>query len=322
MPITRRSTLVAASTLAMPFAARAQSRSWPNRPVRIVIPYAPGGPVEIPGRFLAEHLATRLGQPFVVETRPGAGGAVGTKQVIGTTDQHTLLMVTGAVAIQPAVQPDIGYDPVAELTPISVVSEASMGFMVRPNAAFRDLPGLIAAAKAAPGRVTFGSSGNGTTTHMAAALFGARAGINWQHVPYRGGGQLISGFLAGDVDVMSGDLATLLPHVREGRGVLLGVTAPERVPVVPDVPSINEVVPGTGITIWFAMFAPRNFPAEAAARLVAEFAPLRSGSALGERMAGDGGRLLLTGPAELSERLRRELPLWRQVVAEAGIRPE
>jgi tripartite-type tricarboxylate transporter receptor subunit TctC len=124
------------------------------------------------------------------------------------------------------------------------------------------------------------------------------------------------------VDVMSGDLATLLPHVREGRGVLLGVTSPERVPAVAQAPSIAEVVPGTAITIWFALFAPRNFPAEAVARLVEELAPLRSGSALGERMAATGGRLLLTGPAELSERLRRELPLWRQVVAEAGIRPE
>jgi tripartite-type tricarboxylate transporter receptor subunit TctC len=321
MQITRRSAL-GAVILALPAPALAQARPWPSRPVRIVIPYAAGGPVEIPGRFIAEHLAARLGQPFVVETRPGAGGALGTKQVIGATDQHTLLMVTGAVAIQPAVQPDIGYDPVAELTPISVVSESSMGFMVRPNAAFRDLAGLIAAAKAAPGRITYGSSGNGTTTHMAAALFGARAGITWQHVPYRGAGQLISGFLAGDVDMMSGDLATLLPHVREGRGVLLGVTSPGRVPAVPDVPSIADVVPGTGIAIWFALFAPRGFPADAVARIVAELAPLRSGSALGERMAATGGRLLLTGPTELADRLRRELPLWRQVVAEAGIRPE
>lgn len=321
MPITRRTTL-AAATLALPTAAIAQARTWPSRPVRIVIPYAAGGPLEIPGRFIAEHLAARLGQPFVVETRPGAGGALGTRQVIATTDQHTVLMVTGAVAIQPAVQPDIGYDPVNELTPISIVSESSLGFMVRPNAAFRDIPGLIAAAKAAPGRVTYGSSGNGTTTHMAAALFGARAGITWQHVPYRGSGQLISGFLAGDVDVMSGDLATLLPHVREGRGVLLAVTPAERVRAVPEVPSVTEFVPGTGITIWFAFFAPRNFPEEAVTRLVAEFTPLRSGSVLAERMEAAGGRLLLTGPAELADRLRRELPLWRQVVADAGIRPE
>lgn len=321
MPIARRATLAAALVLAAP-GVRAQPRAWPNRPVRIIIPYAPGGPVEIPGRFMAEHLAAKLGQPFVVETRPGAGGAVGTKQVIATTDQHTLAMVTGAVAIQPAVQPDIGYDPVGELLPVTTVSEASMGLMVRPNAAFRDLPGLVAAAKARPGQITYGSSGNGTTTHMAAALFGARAGITWQHVPYRGGGQLISGFLAGDVDVMSGDLATLLPHVREGRGVLLAVSAPERLPILPDVPSFTETVPGTGITIWFALFAPRNFPDDAIARINAELAPLRDGSVLATRMAETGGRLVFAGPDELAQRLRRELPLWRQVVAEAGIKPE
>ena len=322
MPIARRATLAAALALAAPAATRAQPRAWPNRPVRIVIPYAAGGPVEIPGRFIAEHLSARLGQPFVVETRPGAGGALGTKQVIATTDGHTLLMVTGAAAIQPAVQPDIGYDPVADLVPVSLVSEASMGFMVRPNAPFRDLAGMVAAAKAAPGRVTYGSSGNGTTTHMAAALFGVRAGITWQHVPYRGAGQLISGFLAGDVDVMSADLSTLLPHVREGRGLLLGVTAPERVAAVPEVPSIVETVPGTGITIWFALFAPRGFAEENVARVMAELAPLREGSPLAERMAAAGGRLLLAGPAELTARLRHEMPLWRQVVAEAGIRPD
>jgi tripartite-type tricarboxylate transporter receptor subunit TctC len=321
MILARRSALGAAlATLATP-ALQAQPR-WPTRPIRIVIPYAPGGPVEIPGRFLAEHLTQRLGQPVVVETRPGAGGAVGTKQVMATTDGHTFIMVTGAVCIQPAVQPDIGYDPIADLAPVSLISESTMGFAVRPNHRFRDIPGLLAAARAEPGRVTYGSSGNGTTTHMAAALFGVRAGINWQHVPYRGGGQLVSSFLAGDVDVMSADLATILPHTREGRAVLLSVTTPERAAAVPDVPSMAEFVPGTGIAIWFAMMGPRATPREVADRIVAEMAPLRQGSPLAERMASTGGRLLLTGPDELDARIRQELPTWRQVVAEAGIRPE
>jgi tripartite-type tricarboxylate transporter receptor subunit TctC len=313
---------LAGAALLAPRPGTAQGRTWPDRPVRIIIPYAPGGPVEIPGRFLAEHLTQRLGQPVVVETRPGAGGALGTRQVIAAQDGHTLLMVTGAVAIQPAVQPDIGYDPLAELTPVSLVSESTMCFAARPNAAFRDIPGLLAAARAQPGRVTYGSSGNGTTTHMAAALFGVRAGISWQHVPYRGGGQLINAFLAGDVDVMSGDLATVLPHAQDGRAVLLGVTAPQRTPAAPEVPSITETVPGTGITIWFALFAPRGTPPEVVERLTAAMAPLRTGSQLGDRMAATGGQLLLTGPQELDAKLRQEVPLWRQVVAEAGIRPE
>ncbi len=322
MVIGRRVALAAAGAVAFTGRGAAQGGSWPTRTVRIVVPYAPGGPVEVPARSIAEHLTQRLGQPVVVETRPGAGGALGTKQVIAAQDGHTFLMVTGAVAIQPAVQPDIGYDPLTELAPVSLISESTMAFAVRPNGPWRDIQGLLAAARAAPGRVTYGSSGNGTTTHMAAALFGIRAGITWQHVPYRGGGQLINAFLAGDVDVMSGDLSTELPRAREGRAVLLGVTAPERSGAAPEVPSITEAVPGTGITIWFALFGPRGTPREAVDRLVAEMLPLRSGSPVAERMAAAGGRLLLSGPDELAERLRRELPMWRQVVAEAGIRPE
>jgi tripartite-type tricarboxylate transporter receptor subunit TctC len=302
--------------------ASSQPRQWPTRPVRIIIPYAPGGPVEIPGRFIAEHLTQRFGQPVIVETRPGAGGALGTKQVIAAQDDHTFLMITGAVAIQPAVQPDIGYDPLTDLLPVSLVSESSMCFAVRPNAQFQDLQGLLAAAKANPGKITYGTSGNGTTTHMAPALFGIRAGISWQHVPYRGAGQLISGFLAGDVDVMSADLAVMLPHIREGRAVALGVTAPQRSEALPQVPSITEVVPGTGIMIWFGICAARNMPEANIARFVSEIAPLRSGSVLGQRMAASGGMLLLSGPQELADRLRHELPLWRQVVAEAGIKPD
>jgi tripartite-type tricarboxylate transporter receptor subunit TctC len=197
-----------------------------------------------------------------------------------------------------------------------------MCFAVRPNAQFQDLRGLIAAAKANPGKITYGTSGNGTTTHMAPALFGIRAGISWQHVPYRGAGQLISGFLAGDVDVMSADIALMLPHIREGRANVLGVTAPERSAILPEVPSITEVAPGTGIMIWFGICAARNMPEANIARFVSELEPLRSGSVLGQRMAASGSTLLLAGPQELAERLRHELPLWRQVVAEAGIKPD
>lgn len=323
MSLSRRVFVSAAGLSALAInSASSQPRPWPTRPVRIIIPYAPGGPVEIPGRFIAEYLTQRLGQPVIVETRPGAGGALGTKQVIAAQDDHTFLMITGAVAIQPAVQPDIGYDPLNDLLPVSLVSESSMCFAVRPNAQFQDLRGLIAAAKANPGKITYGTSGNGTTTHMAPALFGTRAGISWQHVPYRGAGQLISGFLAGDVDVMSADVALMLPHIREGRANILGVTAPKRTDILPQVPSITEIVPGTGIMIWFGICAARNMPEPNITRFASELELLRTGSVLGQRMAASGSTLLLSGPQELADRLRHELPLWRQVVAEAGIKPD
>jgi tripartite-type tricarboxylate transporter receptor subunit TctC len=319
----RRIFLSAATASSLPIqAASSQTRQWPNRPVRIIIPYAPGGPVEIPGRFIAEHLTQKFGQPVIIETRPGAGGALGTKQVIAAQDDHSFLMITGAVAIQPAVQPDIGYDPINDLTPVSLVSESSMCFAVRPNAPFKDLQALLRAAKENPGKITYGTSGNGTTTHMAPALFGIRAGISWQHIPYRGAGQLLNGFMAGDVDVMSADLALMLPHIREGRAVALGVTAPKRSEMLPDVPSITELVPGTGIMIWFGICAGRSMPEENIARFVREVTPLKTGSLLEQRMSAAGSSLLLTGPQELAARIRHELPLWRQVVAEAGIKPD
>ncbi len=319
----RRLFLSAATASSLPIqAASSQTRQWPNRPVRIIIPYAPGGPVEIPGRFIAEHLTQKFGQPVIIETRPGAGGALGTKQVIAAQDDHSFLMITGAVAIQPAVQPDIGYDPINDLTPVSLVSESSMCFAVRPNAPFKDLQALLRAAKENPGKITYGTSGNGTTTHMAPALFGIRAGISWQHIPYRGAGQLLNGFMAGDVDVMSADLALMLPHIREGRAVALGVTAPKRSEMLPDVPSITELVPGTGIMIWFGICAGRSMPEENIVRFVREVAPLKTGSLLEQRMAAAGSSLLLTGPQELAARIRHELPQGRHVVAEAGIKQD
>jgi tripartite-type tricarboxylate transporter receptor subunit TctC len=307
-------------TAAFATPALAQPR-WPSRPLRFIVPFAAGGPLEIPARFLAEQLTQSLGQPVVVEARGGAGGAVGAQAVIAAQDGHSFLFTTGAIAIQPALQPEIGYDPLRDLVPVSLVSEAPMGFAARPNGRVKDLAGLLTMAKAQPGAITIGSSGTGTTTHMVSALFALRAGIEWTHVPYRGAGQMIGAFLAGDIDLMSADLATSLPHIREGRAVCIAQTGATRSPVLPEVPTLAEVVPGTAMPIWFALLGSRATPPEAVARLSEALAPLRT-SPLAARMAESGGALLLTPPEALAARLAAELPLWRQVVAQAGIKPE
>jgi tripartite-type tricarboxylate transporter receptor subunit TctC len=309
------------TSLALPAVARAQPR-WPTRPVRFVVPFAPGGPVEIPARFLTEQLTQSLGQPVIVETRGGAGGALGAQAVIAAQDGHTFLFTTGAIAIQPALQPEIGYDPLRDFVPVSLVSESPMGFAVRPANRFGSLAGLIAAAKADPGALTIGSSGTGTTTHMVSALFGLKAGISLTHVPYRGAGQMVGAFLAGDIDLMSAELSTILPHVREGRAVVLGQTGAIRSPVLPEVPTLAELVPGTAMPIWFALLGNRGTPPEAVARLGEAMAPLRQGSVLAARMAENGAALLLSGPEVLAARLAEEVPLWRQVVQQAGIKPD
>ncbi len=310
--------------LTLPFAAPAlaQPAAWPTRPVRFIVPFAAGGPVDIPARFLAEYLTQRLGQPVVVENRSGAGGALGVQAVMAAQDGHSFLFGTGSIAIQPALQPEIGYDPLRDLVPVSLISESPMAFSAPVNGRITSLAQLITYARANPGKVTYGSSGTGTTTHMVGALFALRAGLDLVHIPYRGAGQMIGAFLANDLDLMIGEASTVLPHVREGRAIAIAQTGASRAAVLPNAPTLEETLPGTAMPIWFALTGGRATPPEAIRRLEAEFAPLRNGSELGQRMALNGASLLLTGPEVLAQRLAREVPLWRQVVQQAGIKAE
>jgi tripartite-type tricarboxylate transporter receptor subunit TctC len=301
--------------------ALAQRPAWPTRPVRIIVPFAAGGPVEVPARAIAELLTQKLGQPFVVETRPGAGGALGIQLVAQSTDQHSFVLTTGSVAILPALQRNPGYDPQRDLAPVSLVSESAMAINVRTESQIRDMPDLIARAKAHPGRITFGSSGVGTTTHLVGELLKERAGIDLLHVPFRGTGQGLGSLYAGDVDLLLTDASVPIPHVRDGRMRTLAVTSAARIAPLPDVPTVAETVPGFAMPLWFALLGPANLPPGLAERLAAEMAPLREGD-LARRMEAGGGRLLLTGPAELAERIRAEVPMWREVVRAAGITPE
>ncbi|MCX7373964.1 MAG: tripartite tricarboxylate transporter substrate-binding protein [Alphaproteobacteria bacterium] len=304
--------------LSTPFLALpARAQAWPTRPVRVVVPFAAGGPVEIPTRIMAERLGQALGQPFLVEARPGAGGALGVQLVVRENDPHTLLVTTSSVAILPALMRDAGFDPLRDLTPITLVSDAPMALVARAGSP--DLPTLLARARARPGSVSYASSGAGSTTHLAGALFAQRAGVELLHVPYRGAGQASGALLAGDTDMLVTGLIESVPHVREGRMVALGVTAPERVPQLPGVPALAEFVPGYSMRIWYAMLGPRGFPAALTERIVAALQPLREGSALATRMAESGAVLRLEGPAPLAARLAEEVPLWRELAARTGI---
>ena len=311
---------VTAATLAAP--AVAQAPRWPNRTIRIIVPFAPGGPVEVPARFIAEHVGPRIGQTIIVETRPGAGGALGIQLAAQSTDQHTRVLTTGSVAIRPSLQRNPGYDPIRDLTPISVVSESAMAFNVRRESAIADLRDLIARARAEPGRITYGSSGVGTTTHLLGEFLKVRAGIDLLHVPFRGTGQGLGALYSGDVDLLLTDASVPIPHVRDGRMRTLAVSSAEPVPALAGVPTVATVVPDFAMVLWFALLGPANLPPEAVQLLTREMAPLRDGSVLAQRLEAGGGRLLVTGPEELAARIRREVPQWQQVVRAAGITPE
>jgi len=321
---TRRSALAALTAGALPWmpprVAHAGEAAWPVRTVRFVVPFAPGGPVEVPARFIADQLTRRLGQNVIVETKPGAGGALGIQYVVQAADPHVLLFTTSSVAILPALLADPGYDPFRDLTPVSMVSEVPMALLVRPDWPVPDFRTFLQQAKAKPQRFSFGSSGAGSTTHLAGELLKAKAGIDILHVPYRGGAQAVNALYAGDTDMLITGLIEATTHLREGRLRALAVTAPQRSPALPEVPAIAEAVPGYGITIWYAMFGPPDTPPAVVQRLAEAMAPLRDGTPLAQRMADVGATLLLDGPAPLAARMRAEVPLWKEVVASAGIR--
>ncbi|MDJ0389580.1 tripartite tricarboxylate transporter substrate-binding protein [Roseomonas sp. E05] len=320
--VTRRGALAALAVSALPCAARAGEAAWPDRTVRFIVPFAPGGPVEVPARFIADRLTHTLGQSVIVETKPGAGGALGIQSVLQAADPHMLLFTTSSVAILPALLRDPGYDPFRDLTPVSMVSEVPMALLVRPDWPVPDFATFLRQAKAKPQRFSFASSGTGSTTHLAGELLKAKAGIDILHVPYRGGAQAVNALYAGDTDMLITGLIETMKHVSDGRLRALAVTSPGRSPALPEVPAIAEAVPGYGLTIWYALFGPPNTPAAVVQRLAEAMAPLREGSPLAQRMGESGATLLLDGPAPLAARMRAEVPLWKEVVTAAGIRQE
>lgn len=320
MLVHRRALAALPALLAAP--AFAQTAAWPNRPIRLINPFAPGGPQEVPARFLVDHLSARLGQPVVWESRAGAGGALGMQNVAQATDGHSFLFSSNAVATLPALRRDLGFDPFTDLQPISLVTEAPLVLVVRANGP-ASLAEFLARARAQPGRLSFASSGIGTATHLAGALFMQRAGVELLHVPYRGAGQLVAALLAGDVDGFFGDISLGLEQIRAGQLRALGVTTEGRAALLPEVPAIAEQMPGYAVPFWFGLFAGRATPAEGVRRVLAELPALAAPEGeMARRMAERGAVLRMTAPEPLAQRLAAEVPQWREVVRVAGITPE
>jgi tripartite-type tricarboxylate transporter receptor subunit TctC len=300
----------------------AQAQAWPTRPIRLISPFAPGGPQDVPARFFVDHLTPRLGQPVVYESRAGGGGAVGIGHVAQATDGHSFLISSNSVATLPALRRDLGFDPVTDLLPVTLVNESPLVLAGRANGP-ASLAEYLARARSNPGRLTIGHSGVGSATHLAGALLMQRAGIELLHVPYRGAGQLVAALLAGDVDSFIADISLTLEHVRAGTLRVLGVTTEARAPALPEAPALGEQVPGYVVPFWFGLFAAKATPEEAVRRVLAELAPLAAPEGeLSRRMAQRGSRLLLTGPDPLATRLRAEIALWREVVTRGNITPE
>ena len=321
----RRTLLAATAAAAVPAPSRAQS-AWPERGVRVVVPWPPGGSTDVLARLLSERLARRLGQSFVVENKPGAGGNIGTDAIAkAAPDGYTMGPVTvGGWTINQYLYARLPYDPDRDIVPVSMHWELPNVFAVpAQHVPARSLSEFIAWAKARPGGVSYGTPGIGTTPHLCGAMFAGRTGVEAIHVPFRGAAQTIPALLSGDVVFALDNLASYVPAIRDGRMRALAVTSPERWPLLPEVPTMAEAgLPDFVVTSWCAFAAPRGVPRAVVARANAAMREAVEDPDLQDRFLRAGARAVWTTPEEVAARVERERPMWREMVRLSGARLE
>jgi tripartite-type tricarboxylate transporter receptor subunit TctC len=303
----------------------ARAEAFPDRTVRLVVPFPPGGPVDTAARIMAQALAGPLGQAVVVENRSGAGGNIGVDAVAkASPDGYTLAFAsTGAVAVNTSLVPNMPYDPVRDFAPVGILVATPSGLVVRPGGP-ASLEALLAKARRRPGRLSFASTGPGGTPHLAAELLKLRAGVDITHVAYRGAAPTITAMLAGEIDMTFLDVPVLLPHIRDGKLRPLCVTARERAAVLPEVPTTAEAgLPGVEVENWYSMLAPAGTPKDRVTRLAwAVRDVLAPESETARRFVEMGSRIVNAGPEEATAFIRAEIAKWAEVIRAANIRPD
>ena len=323
MSTTRRRALAGVAALGLAsHAARAQS--FPSRPIRIVVPYSPGGGADTTARLIAPKLQEALGQSVVVDNRPGAGGMIGDDLVAkAAPDGHTLLLGAFAHAVNPSLVPKMSFRTPDDFAPVSLLVTVPELLVITPSHPAKSVAELVALARAQPGKLSYGSSGNGSAQHLAAELFKLRTGTDIQHVPYKGGSLAVADVAAGHVPFYFGNMSSALPLARAGRVRALAVTSVKRSAAAPDVPTIAEAgVQGCDISEWNALLAPAGTPAAVLDRLHAEIAKIMRMPDIVAKFADLGADAIGSTPAELAAFLRAEMAKWAEVVKAANIRIE
>ena len=310
--------LLAAAALSAALAASAQP--YPNRPVKIIVPFGPGGFTDVAARILQKELAPVLGQAVIIENRPGAGSTIGTDAVAkAAPDGYTLAMVSTAHVISPHVYKQIPYDAIKDFTPVMRLAEGPYVLAVHPSLPVKSVAELIALAKAKPGVIDYASSGNGSSQHLVGALFCSMAGVNLNHVPYKGSNQAMNDVLGGQVKVTFAGVPNVLPNVSNGKLRALAVTTATRYAEMPDVPTIAESgVPGYDATIWLGLLAPAGTPHEIVQKLNADITRVLSTPDAKKLMASAGVDVAPSTPEQFGQLMQSELDRWGKVVRETG----
>jgi tripartite-type tricarboxylate transporter receptor subunit TctC len=300
------------------------AQDYPNRPVRIIVPFAAGGPADVYARFLAQRLQESMGQAFIVDDRPGAGSIIGTDAVAKSpADGYTLLLMSNTHTVNESLIPNKPFQLMRDFVPVAPINSSDLVLVARSGLPASTLAELIAAAKAKPGALSYASSGPGTPYHMAGELFKAMAGVSILHIPYKGSSGARTDVLGGQVDMMFDAVPTMTEHIRAGKVKALGTTGATRSAVMPDVPTIAEAgVPGYEATIWLGLMAPKNTPAPIVARLNAEVAKIVANPETAKAWKAQGATPMTMSTAEFTRYLNDDIVKWAHIVKVSGAKPE
>jgi tripartite-type tricarboxylate transporter receptor subunit TctC len=310
------------SLLFLLLAATASAQTFPNKPIKIIVPFPAGGTVDFFARVISSKLSDALGQSVLVENRAGAGGNIAAEAVAkAAPDGYTLLMGSEIIAINTSLYSKIGYDPVKDLAPITLVGTVPNILIVHPSLPVNSVPELIALAKKSPGKISFASTGQGTSTHLSAELFKLMAQVDLLHVPYKGGPPAIADLISGQVNMMFINMPTGIPHVRSGKAKILAVSSIKRIPQLPDVPTVDQTgVKGFETAAWSGLYAPAGTPTDIINRINAEVVKILKQPSVREQLVAQGAEPVGDTPEEFSRFTLAEISKWAKIIKISGAR--
>jgi tripartite-type tricarboxylate transporter receptor subunit TctC len=324
LPHRRQFLHLAAGAAALPSLLRvACAQTYPSRPVRIIVGFAPGQAIDIVTRIIGQWLSERLGQQFIIENRPGAGGNIATEAVVrAPPDGYTLLAIGSNNMINATLYEKLNYNFIRDIAPVASIYRVSQVMEVNPSFPAKTVPEFIAHAKAHPGEISFASAGNGSVAHVTGELFKMMTGVNMLHVPYRGAPPALTDLIAGQVHVMFDNMPSSIEHIRAGRLRPLAVTATTRLEALPDVPPLADFVPGFETSAWAGIGAPKDTPAEIIDKLNREINGGLVDPKIKARIADLGGMVLALSPTEYGKRIAEETEKWAKVIKFSGAKPD